>query len=333
MCYISSMTDQTFTIAIQDASHNDRLDKVLSQALPQLTRTRIKSLILEGSVQKEGAACTRPSAKVLGGESYIIHIPELVDALPEPQDMDLDILFEDDDLLVLNKPAGLVVHPAPGHPDKTLVNGLLAHCGNSLSGISGVKRPGIVHRLDKETSGLMVVAKHDKSHAHLSAQFSDRSLSRRYKAIVWGLVHPVKGKIEGNIGRHPRHRQKMAVVPSGGKEAVTHFKMLTAFETFASLIECQLETGRTHQIRVHMESLGFGVAGDTLYGNAPRLNKQRDSLELARERGWAADRHALHAYAIQFIHPRTEEEMSFEIDLPEDMKILQQALKEVVFAT
>lgn len=326
------MTSEILTIQIEEDSHKARLDKVLAEALPHLTRTRIKSLILEGEVSKGGEVCNRPSAKVATGETYTIEIPELVDAAPEPQKMDLEIIYEDDDLLVLNKPAGLVVHPAPGHPDQTLVNGLLAHCGDSLSGISGVKRPGIVHRLDKETSGLMVVAKHDQAHTHLSAQFSDRSLSRKYKAVVWGLAHPVQGQVDGHIGRHPRNRQKMAVVSNGGKEAVTHYKLLNAFETYASLIECQLETGRTHQIRVHMESLGQGVVGDTLYGKQPRLNRQREALELARERGWANDRHALHAYHIQFIHPRTVEPMSFEVDMPEDMQLLLRSLQEVVFS-
>lgn len=324
------MTEKKYTITIQESSHGQRLDKVLAQSLPQLTRTRLKSLLQEGSVTSQGVSCTRPSSKVSEGESYEILIPDLKEALPEPQKMDLEIIYEDDDLLVLNKPAGLVVHPAPGHADRTLVNGLLYHCGDSLSGISGVKRPGIVHRLDKETSGLMVVAKNDHAHVHLSNQFSDRSLSRRYQAVVWGLVHPVQGTIEGNIGRHPTLRQKMAVVPAGGKEAVTHYKLLGAFETFASLIECQLETGRTHQIRVHMASIGHGVVGDVLYGKLPRLNRQREALELAQSRGWAKERHALHAYHIEFIHPRTSEKMEFECALSHDIQILLKCLDETI---
>lgn len=309
-----------------------RLDQFLSMAVDNLSRTRLKSLILEGQITREGEVMTDPSMKVREGDLYAVVLPELKEALPEAQAMDLEVLYEDDDLLVINKPAGLVVHPAPGHPDQTLVNALLAHCGDSLSGISGVKRPGIVHRLDKETSGLMVVAKNDAAHQGLSAQFSDRTLSRQYYALVWGLVHPVHGTIEGNLGRHPRNRQKMSILAEGGKEAITHYNLMTAFLNFASLVECSLETGRTHQIRVHLAAKGYGVVGDNLYGKPPRLDRQKAVMARAYEAGWPRERHALHAYHLEFIHPTTGETMVFEVPMASDMDMMLDIMKEVFFA-
>jgi 23S rRNA pseudouridine1911/1915/1917 synthase len=206
-----------------------RLDKWLSARLPDLSRTRIKALIEEGMVESAGQTISDASARVKPGQVVTVSVPPDAPAEPEPQDIALTVVYEDDDLIVIDKPAGLVVHPAPGSPDGTLVNALLAHCGESLSGIGGVRRPGIVHRIDKDTSGLMVAAKNDKAHASLSAQFAAHTLERAYKAVVWGLPHPREGEIEGNIGRSPQDRKKMAVVSSGGKHALTRYRVVRPY--------------------------------------------------------------------------------------------------------
>ena len=310
-----------------------RLDKVLSAALEKdataqaqgFSRARVQSLIKSGHVQCDGRAVLDTSYAVRGGELCSIEIPTPVAALPEAQDIPLDVVFEDDDLLVLNKPAGLVVHPAAGNWDKTLVNALLAHCGDSLSGIGGVARPGIVHRLDKDTSGLMVVAKNDKAHQALTAQFADRSLSRVYQALVWGLPNPLEGAVEGAIGRHPRARQKMAVVTHGGKEALTFYETLDVFGTLVALVSCKLATGRTHQIRVHMAHIGHPVVGDPLYGSRRRTPSGQDKGLVAQLHNFG--RQALHAGEIKFIHPRTGKRLSFKAPLPKDMVDLLKSLK------
>ncbi len=263
---------------------------------------------------------TDPGAKAKVGETYEILVPPPVEAVPQAQPMDLEILYEDAFLLVLNKPPGLVVHPGAGNWDGTLVNALLAHCKGSLSGIGGVARPGIVHRLDKNTSGLLVAAKNDLAHQKLTAQFADRSLSRVYQALVWGVPSPVQGEIEGAIGRHPRARQKMAVVARGGKEALTHYKVLEVFGTLASLVECRLATGRTHQIRVHMESIGHPVVGDPVYGSRRRAKVTGEKGVVALLE--AFPRQALHAGEIKFIHPKTCKGLKFQAPLPEDLKSL-----------
>lgn len=304
-----------------------RLDKALHDAFPEFSRSRIQDLIDQGHVQFESGRTVSPSSKTMLNDVISLSVPELQDADPIPQDIPLDIVYEDADLLVLNKPVGMVVHPANGHANDTLVNALLAHCGDSLSGIGGVRRPGIVHRLDKETSGLMVVAKNDATHHGLSSQFTDRSLSRTYWAFVWGDVIPRSGTIETLIGRHPSQRQKQAVLKSGGRDAVTHYKCLRVFGTSddprlrISLIECKLATGRTHQIRVHMNHIGHSLIGDPIYGHKPKGADKIWSDFITK-----FPRQALHAKSISFIHPTSGSIETFDCDLPDDLKTLENAI-------
>lgn len=317
-----------------------RLDKGLSAAVGQapdakalgLSRARLQQLIKDGQlVGLDGKPQCDPSYKARAGEVFTLHLPAPKAAIPEAQDIPLVVVFEDDDLLVLNKPPGLVVHPAAGNWDRTLVNALLAYCGDSLSGIGGVARPGIVHRLDKDTSGLMVVAKNDFAHQALTSQFADRSLSRVYQVLVWGVPNPIAGDIEGAIGRHARSRQKMAVVTHGGKEALTHYDTLQVFGTLASLVECRLATGRTHQIRVHMAHKGYPVVGDPLYGHRRSHGKRgHEAGIVALLEGFG--RQALHAGEIKFVHPRTGKSMKFKAPLPEDMAGLVKTLKKKTLA-
>ncbi|MBT6801746.1 MAG: RluA family pseudouridine synthase, partial [Rhodospirillales bacterium] len=251
-----------------------------------------------------GETIVDPSAPVKPGQIYLVSVPEAAAAEPIGQDIPLDILYEDKDLVVINKTAGMVVHPAAGNHDGTLVNALIYHCGDSLSGIGGVKRPGIVHRLDKDTSGVMVVAKNDAAHAGLVAQFLERTMERAYQGLVWGLPQTMEGRIEGNIGRSPRNRKKMALLKHGGRFAATHYKVLRVVGTKACLVECRLETGRTHQIRVHMSSIGHSVVGDPLYGG----RKNNPTLP-------SAPYQALHAYLLGFVHPTSGEKLRFEAPL------------------
>lgn len=306
-----------------------RLDRLLAAALPALSRTRLKSLIEGGHVGAGGATITEPSYRVKPGEAFRVEVPPAVDATPAPQAIALDVVFEDDDLLVVDKPAGLVVHPAPGNPDGTLVNALLAHCGDGLSGIGGVRRPGIVHRLDKETSGLMVVAKNDTAHTALSAAFKDREITRVYHALVWGRPAQARGEIEGAIGRNPRNRKKMAVVDRGGKPALTRYRRIRPVGRAVTLVECRLATGRTHQIRVHMASIGHPVVGDASYGGgvtaARRALLSADGLAAVRD----LRRHALHAGTIGFKHPKTGKKMSFERPFPNDLNKLCELLEAI----
>lgn len=315
-----------------------RIDKFLSSHLVSsdqedasnsstFSRSRIQSLIESGHVKISPLRPVVASLKIKGGDQITVEVPPLEEPIPQAQIIPLDIIFEDDDLLVINKPAGMVVHPAPGHYENTLVNALLAHCSDSLSGIGGVKRPGIVHRLDKETSGLMVVAKNDLTHRKLTMQFSNRTLSRKYYALVWGLPTPREGSISTLIGRHPTNRQKMAVVSGRGREAITHYKVTQHFESSKgvdlglSLLECKLETGRTHQIRVHLNHIGHPLVGDPQYGRAPK-----QALSVWPESIVKFYRQALHAYHIQFIHPRTNELMTFQVSMPEDIQDLIQTV-------
>lgn len=310
-CYHARMTETKLTTAPVGAENKGmRLDKFLSLHLP-LSRSRIATLIAQGCVVPPLAADT----KVTPGQIFTVCVPEAKEAVPKPQPMALDILYEDNDLIVINKPAGLVVHPGAGNTDGTLVNALLAHCPDSLSGIGGVKRPGIVHRIDKETSGVLVIAKNDFAHQKLSEQFAGHSINRIYLAVVYGLPAG-EGRIEGNIGRSPHNRQKMAIVSQGGKPAVTHYRLLqNLFRGRAALIECRLETGRTHQIRVHMTSVKHPLVGDKTYGSPPK-----GTPEILRH----FPRQALHAAVLDFIHPRTGETLHFSTPLPEDMAVLVQ---------
>lgn len=319
------MTDEKeiITRPVGPEQAKTRLDKWLS-AVTELSRSRVSALVDQGQVFLNGVRVTDQDRKVAAGDVYRIVLPPPVEAVPQAQDIPLDIVYEDDDLLVLNKPAGMVVHPAAGNYDGTLVNALLAHCREALSGIGGVVRPGIVHRLDKETSGLMVVAKNDEAHNGLSAQFAVHSLERCYLALVWGMLSPLSGVIENQIGRSPVNRKKMAVVASGGKRAETHYRTLETYRNGAvSLVSCSLKTGRTHQVRVHMTAAGHPLIGDKTYGKAPRSALRSEILKPAL----AFPRQALHSYRIRFEHPVTRETMRFEIPLPEDMQALVDSMK------
>ncbi|MCA1396097.1 RluA family pseudouridine synthase [Bradyrhizobium sp. BRP56] len=314
-----------------------RLDRVLAQRSPELSRSRLKALILAGSVTVKDAVVRDPAYHVAKGDTIIIDVPEAAPAEPQGEDIALDIVFEDDDIIVIDKPRGLVVHPAAGHATGTLVNALIAHCGSSLSGIGGVKRPGIVHRLDKDTTGLMVVAKNDQAHQSLTAQFADHGrtgpMERGYMAFVWGVPNRPHGTIDAPIDRHPHAREKMAV-RQGGREAITHFEVLSSFagrdgKPVASLLACRLETGRTHQIRVHLAHLGHPLLGDSVYGAHFKTKAGQLGAE-GKDTLTALGRQALHAYLLALEHPRTGELLHWEAPLPEDLLLLQRALEAAV---
>lgn len=315
----------THTLIVPEEYHKKRIDAYLGKTIEDISRSQATSLINDGHVTLNGKTISDPSHKIKQGDALEMTVPEAVDLEVVAENIPLDILFEDDDLVVVNKPAGLVVHPAPGNESGTLVNALLYHCGDSLSGIGGVKRPGIVHRLDKDTSGVMVVAKSDAAHQGLSQQFAEHTLDRRYKAVVWGRMMPPNSTVTGNIGRHKTNRKKMAVLPHNGKEATTHYRVLKFFGAYACLIECKLETGRTHQIRVHMTHIGHGLIGDSVYGK-PRKAPLKEIGGDAAKTIKTFPRQALHAYKLAFTHPVTEEELSFETPLPSDMEELVKRL-------
>ncbi len=293
-----------------------RLDKALADA-SGLSRERVKALIAEGKVTLAGKTAKQASGKVTGCLNFAIEVPPPADAKASPQDIPLVIVYEDEHLVVVDKPAGMVVHPAAGNADGTLVNALLHHCRGQLSGIGGVARPGIVHRIDKDTSGLLVVAKSDVAHEGLARQFADHSLERAYLAVCNGHPQPPSGTVDERIGRSDANRKKMAVLPkdsSRGKHAVTRYKTLRKMDGCA-LVECRLETGRTHQVRVHLASIGHALVGDPLYGKPNR--EVRDVLKRLN-----FQRQALHAAVLGFIHPVTSDRMRFESDLPPDMEEL-----------
>jgi len=321
-----------------DASHQGmRLDRFLAERLPELSRTRLQGLIKEGRVSLGRATIVDPKYRVKPGERFSIAVPPAVPAEPGAESIPLDVVYEDGDLIVIDKPAGLVVHPGAGHAKGTLVNALIAHCGESLSGIGGVARPGIVHRLDKDTSGLMVVAKTDKAHRVLAAQFADHGRSgemeRGYLALVWGAPSRPQGTIDAPIGRHPSSRTKMAVLPKGrGRGAATHWRLVESFEPkrapIASLIECSLETGRTHQVRVHLASIGHPLIGDPLYGKGFK-SKLRALPEPLQEKLAALNRQALHAAHLALVHPATGTLLKFNSPLPPDLSGIAEAFKEL----
>lgn len=310
-----------------DAFKKERIDKVFARLIKDISRTQFQRLLDQGCVTVDGQEIESASSNLHPGV-YEIFVPNALPAEPQPQNIPLTIVYEDDDLVVIDKPAGLVMHPAAGNHDSTLVNALLYHCGDSLSGIGGVMRPGIVHRLDKDTSGLIVVAKNDITHRSLSDQFSKRTVERAYKALVWGRVIQQSGEIESFIGRHPVHRQRMASLKKGGRYALTHYKVESYIDPLASRIECRLKTGRTHQIRVHLSEMGHPLIGDPVYGGLkppPKLSKtmpqevKSEIIEVKRQ--------CLHAYLLGFYHPVTKKNHLFESKLPEDFVKIQELVE------
>jgi len=325
--------------AVADDSHAGlRLDRFLSDRLPGLSRTRLQALIRQGYVALGRATIEDVKYPVKPGDRFEVSVPSAASSRPRAQRIPLDVVYEDHDLIVIDKPAGLVVHPGAGNADRTLVNALLAHCGKSLSGIGGVARPGIVHRLDKDTSGLLVVAKTDQAHRALAGQFADHgregALERGYLALVWGVPPRPRGTIDAPIGRHKTSRTKMAVVPPsrGGREAVTHYRVLATFgrgaKPVASLLECRLETGRTHQVRVHFASIGAPLIGDPVYGTGFK-SKPRKLPQAVQDKLASFKRQALHAATLTFEHPASGTLLEFNSPLPEDFAMIVDALKEL----
>ena len=326
---------ETVSVAAEDAGA--RLDRLLAARIPALSRSRLKALILEGQVSIAGAQAARtildPSAEVKSGDVITVNLPPPQDAKPVGENIPLAIVYEDDDLIVIDKPAGLVVHPAAGHATGTLVNALIAHCGDTLSGIGGVKRPGIVHRLDKDTSGLMVIAKNDRAHQALSKQFAEKlesGLTRGYLALIWGAPDRPRGTIDAPLDRHPTAREKQAV-RKGGRDAVTHWELRETYsdadgKPVAGLIECLLETGRTHQIRVHLAHIGHPILGDETYATGFKTKAARLSPQ-ARAALDALGRQALHAAILGFTHPTSGDRLDFESPLPADMARLAETLR------
>ena len=322
-----------------DASHaGERLDRFLSEALPQLSRTRVQALIKSGQVASRGATIEDVKYRVKQGERFEVALPQAAEPALAGETIPLDIVYEDDALIVIDKPAGLVVHPGAGQPAGTLVNALIAHCGKSLSGIGGVARPGIVHRLDKDTSGLMVVAKTDQSHRALAEQFADHGrtgeLERGYLALVWGAPSKPQGRIDAPIGRHPTSRTKMAVLPADkGRHALTHWRVVETYGhgkdgPVASLLACVLETGRTHQVRVHLAHIGHPLIGDPLYGRG--FKSKLRTLPQAVQTGLASlDRQALHAEKLAFVHPVSGALLEFNSPLPDDLAAIVGAFKQL----
>ena len=323
-------TVETVTVAAEEAGQ--RLDRVLAAHIPALSRSRLKALILDGQVKVAARTVRDPAAHVNSGDTVTVALPPPEEAEPKGEEIPLNIVYEDDALIVIDKPPGLVVHPAAGHAKGTLVNALIAHCGDSLSGIGGVKRPGIVHRLDKDTSGLMVVAKTDAAHRALGKQFENKAegpLERSYLAFVWGAPAKPKGVIDAPLDRHPHARDKRAVRASG-RAAVTHWQILERFagnddKPIAALVACTLETGRTHQIRVHLAHIGHPILGDETYATGFRTKAARLSPD-ARSALDALGRQALHAYRLGFEHPETGEFLEFQSELPADLRRLHTAL-------
>ncbi|MGD0429987.1 MAG: RluA family pseudouridine synthase [Acetobacteraceae bacterium] len=328
------------SVSPSHAQAGQRIDRLLAEEIGAISRSRVKALIGEGALSRDGELVTEPAEPARAGAVYTLLVPEPVPAAPKPQAIPFPILYEDQDLIVLDKPPGLVVHPAPGNWEGTLVNALLAHCGPAFTGIGAEKRPGIVHRLDKDTSGVMVVAKTQLASDALTAAFAARTLERSYIALCWGLPAPLSGEIEGAIGRDKRDRKRMAVVSHGGKAALTRYKVMRFFGTYGgtavskspmtdfsvALVECRLATGRTHQIRVHMASRGHPIVGDPLYlRRIPAISKSLP--EPLRRALLDFPRQALHAASLGFSHPRTGAALRFETPPPADMATLLELLE------
>ncbi|NOZ64946.1 MAG: RluA family pseudouridine synthase [Alphaproteobacteria bacterium] len=348
----SNSEDTNIHLTVEEEAEGLRLDKYLAGAVDDLSRSRLKQIITDGLMKITRAKSSHvtetindPSYRVKCQDQIFFTLPDMTEPEPEGQDIPLNVVYEDDQVIVINKAAGMVVHPAPGNPDGTLVNALIYHCGDSLSGINGVKRPGIVHRIDKDTSGLMIAAKTDRAHNKLAKQFAKHSLERAYQAVVWGVPNPASGIIHEKIGRDTRNRLKMAVVPyesNRGRDAITHYQVIRRLEpkrkTFdrgsalkrlapsLSLVECRLETGRTHQVRVHMSHIRHPLVGDPFYGKSGPIQSKNFSAP-AQQAINDFKRQALHAYVIGFRHPTTGEDLTFEAETPNDMKRLISALE------
>ena len=296
---------------IQTQESAERIDALLARSLPELTRSAAQRLLAQGAVTKDGAP-VKKNYKTAPGDTFVVTLPDAAPSELVAQDLPLDVVYEDGDVLVINKPKGLVVHPAAGHEDGTLVNALLAHCGDSLSGVGGERRPGIVHRIDKDTSGLLVAAKNDFAHLALSAQLADHTMARTYEAVVCGNLREDSGTVDAPIGRHPTDRKKMAVTQKNSRSAVTHWRVLERFAAY-TLVECRLETGRTHQIRVHMAYRGHPILGDMVYGHKkPELGQSSQCL---------------HAKELRFVHPRTGEPVTVSCGLPDYFTALLEKLR------
>ncbi|MGH6866612.1 MAG: RluA family pseudouridine synthase [Methyloceanibacter sp.] len=329
---------ERLTAEAEPSDDGQRLDRFLSVRLPQLSRTRVQALIKDGQVTLSGATIEDVKYRVKPSDCFEIAVPEAVEAALKGEAIPLEIVYEDDSLIVIDKPAGLVVHPGAGQPEGTLVNALIAHCGKSLSGIGGVARPGIVHRLDQNTSGLMVIAKTDQAHRALAEQFADHGrtgeLERGYLALVWGVPPRPHGRIDAPLGRHPASRTKMAVLPGKGREAVTHWRVLETFggegneAPIVSLLECRLETGRTHQVRVHLAHIGHPLIGDPLYGQGFKT-KLRKLPEPLRNKVAQLDRQALHAAKLAFVHPKSGTLLDFNSALPRELAEIADTFKEL----
>ena len=323
------MPNKKYNFTVSEEQNAKRVDHFIVEELPLFSRTKINKLIKEGGLFVNGKPIDESSKKVNFGDEVELVVPEAIITDIKPQKIPIDIVYEDDDLLVVNKPIGMVVHPGAGNPDGTLVNALLHHCKGNLSGINGELRPGIVHRIDKDTSGLLVVAKNDIAHNELAKQFEEHTTQRTYLAFVWGMMKPIHGRIETLIGRSRYNRQKMSADVASGKDAITNYKTLEIFKGKTipdiSLIECQLETGRTHQIRVHLAHKKNPILGDQMYGS--KMRKIRDIDPELQKIIEEINFQALHAQSLGFIHPKTREELFFTTELPKDLLKLQKMLK------
>lgn len=314
-----------YTQPVDETTTGQRIDKFIASDIDELSRSQVQKLIEKGNVFADEEIIADNDFKTRLGDIYQITIPNPEEPTPVAQDIKIDVLYEDKDIIVVNKPAGMTVHPGAGINTGTLVNALLYHCKDSLSGIGGVARPGIVHRIDKNTSGILVVAKNDVAHRGLAEQFFKHSIERTYFAVVYGVPTPKKGTIEGNIARSYYDRKKMALVQSGGKSAITHYEVMENYKNVASLVKCNLETGRTHQIRVHLSSIGCHLIGDDIYEKPKKSNINLPVAEKKYVNTFS--RQALHAYSLGFIHPITKEKLSFCVDMPEDIRELIGILK------
>jgi 23S rRNA pseudouridine1911/1915/1917 synthase len=324
------MIEPTYTVPVADDKAGTRLDKLLAASVPSLSRARLQALIHQGCVAEAMAGVARdPSKLVRSGEVYRIAAPPSPPVWPQPEAIPLNVVYEDDHVIVIDKPAGLVVHPGAGNRAGTLVNALLAHCGGRLSSIGAPDRPGIVHRLDKDTSGLLIAAKTDLAHQDLARQFAEHSIERAYAAVVWGHPNPASGRISSQIGRSARDRTQMAVLARGGKTAVTHYETLNPLGRLAALVRCRLDTGRTHQIRVHLTFAGHPLVGDPVYRRSPRYARATATAAATSRPMLPLQRQALHAILIGFRHPHSLQRLRFCSNIPNDINKLMNLLEEL----